>query len=1182
MTERITPPSRVSAEYPPQLETWLAPLLEKIRLGQKRVSLRGVWGSARGLALAGLHALQSRPILVITASSAEGRALFQDIQFFHNLLVANQPAKPARYFPPWEVLPYEPLSPQPEIAANRLNVLYDLLNENINPLMVTPLAALMHRLIPRDVMSNSVELLGVGEEIERERVIRLLCRIGYKETDMVESREEFSVRGGILDFFGPGMTHPVRIEFFGDEIASIRTFDYETQRSLETLGEVVILPAREAVLTPRTIQNLKENVSRQGQDSPRLREELLARLELGSHFSGIEQYIPFLYNKTDTLLNYMPSDTIAVLDEPDYIETHGASFEHKVRQEYHQIGKTPYPPPDESYLSWEQCKRLLNKYFQINLASLSLSERKTAPGAMKFEIKSLEMVTVKMRSREETGFLSKFADSLRKWKQQGQRIFIICATDGQAERMRELLFDYKLTAGLYNHLKWISPEEKQVPQADIVITVGDLSAGFRIPALSLVVISENDVFGEHKKIRRRPHYRSSRFLSSFSDLQVGDFVVHVDHGIGRYLGLSKLELDNRILDFLLLEYQDNDKLYVPLDRLYLVQKHMGDEEKVELYKLGGRKWARQKEKVKASLLAMADELVKLYAAREVMSGFAFAPDSHWQKEFEASFEYTETDDQLKAIEDIKRDMEQEKSMDRLICGDVGYGKTEVALRAAFKAVENGKQVAFLVPTTILAQQHFTTLSQRLAPYPFRVEMLSRFRSAQERAKTKEGLKNGTVDIVVGTHALLQKDIKFANLGLLVIDEEQHFGVKHKEKIKSLRQQVDVLTLTATPIPRTLHFAFSGLRDLSIIATPPEGRMDIHTEVLCYDKKVIREAVLREKERGGQVFFVHNRVENIEQVADQVRQLIPEARITVAHGKMSEKTLEAIMLNFINGEYDVLVCTTIIESGLDVSNANTMIINRADTFGLSQLYQLRGRVGRSDHRAYAYLMIPPGQIISKTAKKRLQAIQELSELGAGFRLAAHDLEIRGAGNLLGPQQHGHIASIGFGLYCDMMEEAVNELKGLNSAKPVEPVIELNLNARLSEEYIPDTNQRLTFYKRLSTVESEESLERLHAELRDRYGRLAPEGELLIKIMGLKIIARELGITKLQRESGNYRFTFSEHTPLSPDMIIELVQKDFKRISITPESQLLARQFCKKDKEICAEVKNVLLRLREKTL
>lgn len=1181
MTTETTPdgPELGPQKYPFQIENWLAPLLEKIQLGQKVISLRGMWGASRGLLIAALHILQERPVLVITPSSVEGNALFQDINFFHKLLLPNREigrgdSSLPLYFPPWEILAYEPLSPLPEISAKRLNVLYKLLIGGDDPLVVTPIAAFLQRIISRQVLGNTAELLGVGEEIEREKIIELLCQGGYREVDMVEGCEEYSVRGGIIDFFGPGLKNPVRIEFFGDEIISLRSFDYETQRSLAELEEVVILPAHEAVLTPQTIECLKQNVRHKAEDSPSLHAELLNRLELGHHFAGVEQYIPYIYEKTALLLDYMPNDPLIVLDEPEYIEKQGIDFEHRVKQEYHQIGKTPYPSPDESYLSWEQSKRLLAKKTKINLSSLPISDRKLASRAMKYDVKTLELMKIQMHSREEKGFLGKLAEKIRHRMKRGERVLIVCSTEGQAQRMQEVLLDYDLLASLIHSVS----NGTEFEQDRLIVTVGELTAGFRIPAISLVIIGESDIFGEPKKPRQRKRYRSSRFLSNFSDLQVGDYVVHVDHGIGRYIGLSKLQVDSRIVDFLLLEYQDADKLYVPLDRLYLVQKYMGgDEEKVELHKLGGRKWARQKENVKANLLQMADELLKTYAAREVLGGFSFNPDSHWQKEFEASFEYTETPDQMKVIEEVKADMEQEKPMDRLVCGDVGYGKTEVALRAAFKAVMSGKQVAILVPTTILAQQHYNNFLQRLAPYPFKVDMLSRFKTAKEKIQVIAGLKDGTIDIVVGTHSLLQKGIQFANLGLLVIDEEQHFGVRHKEKIKALRQQVDVLTMTATPIPRTLHFALSGMRDLSIIDTPPEGRLDIHTEVIAFDRMVVREAILREMGRDGQVFFVTNRVENIEQLAKMLRELVPEARITVAHGQMHEKMLETIMINFMQGKYDVLVSTTIIESGLDVSNANTIIINRADTFGLAQLYQLRGRVGRSEHRAYAYLLTPPGRTLTEGARKRLKAIQELSELGAGFRLAAHDLEIRGGGNVLGPQQHGHINIIGFDLYCQMLEEAVEELKGLPAEKLVEPVLELNLNARLSEEYIPDTNQRLTFYKRLSTVESEEELGRLREEIVDRYGKMPPEAELLLQVMALKVLARSLGIVKVQREGGNYRISFSEQTSVSPQRIVTLIQNDPKRLALVPDNQLLVRQISQNEDNVCNEVKDIFLQL-----
>ncbi|MBI5788756.1 MAG: transcription-repair coupling factor [Candidatus Schekmanbacteria bacterium] len=1161
------------------LELWLTPILDKLHHGQKRVSLKGLWGGARGLLIAGLHVMQERPVLVITASAVEGAALFQDIKFFHKLLTAQITDKTIAYFPSWEILPYEPLSPQNEIVAQRLHLLYQLLMGEGNPLIVTPLTAVMQRLIPRQVLGNVAELLAVGEEIEREKLLAKLQQAGYQAVDMVERQEEFSIRGGIIDLWGPGYDHPVRVELFGDEIASLRFFDYESQRSLQDLNEITILPASEAILSQQTIERLKQNIQHLNLGESILQEELLTRLELKQHFAGIEQYLPFLYEKTETLFDYLSDDTIIVQDEPEYLEKQGADFEHKTHQEFHQIGKTPYPAPDLAYLTWEQCKRAVSRHPLIDLTSLSITKEKEAAAPLQYEVKSIKLADIHIKMQKEQSHLAQVSKRIGEWIDQGERVLVVCGSEGQAQRMQEVFLDYDLVAALVINLHW-NWQQKATDEERLLITVGDLPGGFRLPGEFFTIISEGDIFGEVKKQRPRSAYRSSRFLSTFSDLQVGDYVVHVDHGIGRYLGLTKLELENRILDFLLIEYQDNDKLYVPLDRLYLVQKYMsGDSERqIELHKLGGKKWERQKAQIKADLLAMADEVIRISAARKVLGGHAFAPDTHWQKEFEAAFEYTETPDQLRVIEEVKNDMEQEKPMDRLVCGDVGYGKTEVAIRAAFKAATDGKQVAVLVPTTILAQQHYKNFSQRFASYPFKVEMFSRFRSLKERKDIIQGLKDGTIDVIIGTHSLLQEGTKFANLGLLVVDEEQHFGVRHKEKIKALKSEVDVLTMTATPIPRTLHYALSGMRDLSIIDTPPEGRMDIHTEVAAFDKSLIREAIMREIGRGGQVFFVHNRVENIEQIADQIRHLAPEARLVVAHGQMSEHVLEGIMLDFISGKYDVLISTTIIESGLDISRANTIIINRADAFGLAQLYQLRGRVGRSTQRAYAYLLIPPGQILNDNARKRLKVIKELSQLGAGFRIAAHDLEIRGAGNVLGAEQSGQIDMIGFDLYCQMLDEAMNEIKGQAAQARIEPLLELNLNARLSEEYIPDTNQRLTMYKRLSTVENEAELQRLVDELKDRYGRPPIDAALLLEIMALKIVLRRLGVTKVQRENKAYRFSFSEHTPISPQKVVGLVQKNPRIMSITPENQLVVKQAHFEEDQVCREIRGILDRLK----
>lgn len=1148
------------------LERILAPLREKLALGEEQISLGGLWGSVRAFVIAALRAKLGLPLLVISSTTPEAEALASDLKFFCRILSGEDSSASSgvALFPAWEVLPYEPLSPSAEIVAERINTLHRLLyGENL--IVVTTIAAAMQRLIPKTALDQASDLIGVGEDIGRDKVIQRLIQGGYQLVDMVENDGEYSIRGGILDFWGSATEHPVRVEFFGDEIDSIRLFDYQNQRSLKKIDEVLILPSREVVLTPDTISRLEKRF----EASPHPRhKEILQQLALFSPFSGIEHYLGYLYPEPGSLFDYIPADALIVLDEYTYLKERAGEWEAKIASEHEQSEPELYPPPSDNYLSFKQLQHKFKQHKVIRLDSLKLKQAGSHIARLEIRADSTTALRRILQSKQhDQGFLAQLADEIKGWQKRGEHIWLVCHNLGQAERLQEILGEYELGSRIVDPAS--AERQSPVDSSALLIWVGKLNTGFCLPDLSLRIITEAEIFGESKKIKPRTSYKSSRFLSTLSDLKVDDSVVHVDHGIGLYRGLSKLE--GR--DFMSLEYADGDKLYVPLERLHLVQKFMGGGEQLQLNKLGTQQWGKLKKRVKASIMEMAHELLKLYSSRQVVSGHAFSEDNNWQREFEAGFEYEETPDQLRAIEDVKRDMEADRPMDRLVCGDVGYGKTEVALRAAFKSVIEGKQVVVLVPTTVLAQQHYQTFSRRLAPFPVKLAMLSRFKSQKEKNQIIAGLKQGTVDIVIGTHRLLQKDIAFNDLGLVVVDEEQHFGVAHKEKLKALRNKVDVITLTATPIPRTLHMSLMGTRDMSIIDTPPEDRLDIHTEVLPFEEQTIREAILREMARGGQVFFVHNWVESIEEQAKFLRRLVPEARFAVAHGQMRERVLEEVMLRFMQQEYDVLVCTTIIESGLDISTANTIIIDNADRFGLAQLYQLRGRVGRSNHRAYAYLLIPPGKTLSTTAHKRLQAIKELSQLGAGFRLAAHDLEIRGAGNILGSKQHGHMATVGFDLYCKLMEEAVGELKGQPVQERIEPQIELGLCARIPEEYLPDINQRLNMYQKLAQASQPEQLEQYRQELEDRYGRLPEPVSRLLQVMDLRIYAQELYITKIQRHKKQVKLNFSSETPVPTDKIINLVSSN-PNARLTPDNSLVFTLKSQQEHNICPQLTELL--------
>jgi transcription-repair coupling factor (superfamily II helicase) len=741
------------------------------------------------------------------------------------------------------------------------------------------------------------------------------------------------------------------------------------------------------------------------------------------------------------------------------------------------------------------------------------------------------------------GYAGKFAQlcaEIERWRREGFRVRLVAADPRQGDQLHDILHEHQLEAAV-------------IPSLDsddgLAVVVGECASGFTIPALGLVVLTDHEIFGARRRSLRRPKYQRGAPVTAFTDLEVGDFVVHEDHGIGRYLGLKTMSVEGREGDFLLLEYADGNQLFLPIDRLEIISKYLGgDAAAAKLDRLGGAAWQRVKESVRAALREMAEELLKLYAQRALAEGHAFSPDTPWQREFEAAFRFEETPDQLRAIQDVKGDMLSERPMDRLVAGDVGYGKTEVALRAAFKAVADGRQVAVLVPTTVLAHQHWTTFADRFSPFPARVELLSRFRSPKEQKAVVEGLKQGTVDVAIGTHRLLSKDVAFKNLGLLVVDEEHRFGVAHKERMKQLRMSVDVLALTATPIPRTLYMSLSGVRDMSVIETPPLERLPVETVVRRFSKAVIREALTRELERGGQVFFVHNRIQSLPSMANFIQTLVPEARVVVGHGQMKERELEATMVKFVTGQADILISTAIVESGLDIPASNTIIVNRADRFGLAQLYQLRGRVGRERQQAYCYLLVPADGRVDEQAQKRLRVLQELTELGSGFKLALRDLEIRGAGNLLGAQQHGHIAAVGYDLYSKLLAEAVRELSGQPSTATVEPQVSAPVEGFLPEDYVPEVNQRLALYKRLAGTADEETLADIRAELADRFGPLPPEAEQLLDVVRIRLAARRLSIEKVEIGEARALLTFAATTPVQPGQLLAAIRDSKGRLKM----------------------------------
>ncbi len=971
--------------------------------------------------------------------------------------------------------------------------------------------------------------------------------LGYKRASMVYEPGEFSVRGGIVDIYPAGADAPVRIEFFGDMVESIRAFDTDTQRSIGPLDEVTVLPS-------------KETGGGEGAGSA------------GS----------------SDLAAYFDEPPLWVLDEPERVTSQAGEFEGRVFSSFSEAssgavsgGGRELPRPEELYLTESELNRRISREPHIAVSSLGLEGESDGYYRSAYVSRSIEGMrlrdTVPMPWPEELPKtpVSIFCKNL-KAMMKGVSVNVLAPNEGHAERMLEIFAEYGVPAvkGGPVLASSFGPAEGYT----VRVVIGELSSGFFMEGPGLAFITYAEIFGEKPRRAPSPKAKVERFLTSLSELSVGDYVVHMDHGIGRYLGMKRLSLMGVETDFLDVVYQGSDRLYVPVDELGKVQKYIGAEGAApRLEKLGGVGWERAKSRAKKAVQEIAKELLELYAARAVAPGFAYSPDDHLFREMEGAFEYDETPDQARAVSEVKSDMEKPHPMDRLVCGDVGYGKTEVAVRAAFKAALDGKQAAVLVPTTLLASQHFETFSSRLAAFPVKVAMLSRFTPKDVKAKTLMELKSGLVDIVIGTHRLLQKDVTFKDLGLLVIDEEHRFGVAHKEKLKQMRKQVDVLTLTATPIPRTLHMSITGIRDLSLIETPPPDRLPIKTIIARFDKPVVREAILRELNRGGQVFFVHNRIESIYSIADMLRGIVPEAHIGVAHGRMREDTLEKVMAEFITGKLDLLISTSIIESGLDIPSANTIIINRADRFGLADLYQLRGRVGRSRARAYAYLLVPGEEVLTEVAQKRLRVLSELTELGAGFRLALHDLEIRGAGNILGAEQSGHIADIGFELYTRLLESAVRELKGEAVEEQVEPVMGLKVSAYIPDTYVPDTAHRLGVYKRLAVATSEDELRDLQDELADRYGPLPEPARLLMEVMDLKVLARTLKVAGLELMPAEVKITFTSKVDIAPDKLVSFLKRRRGKARYVPEYTIVIKRPQGGWEGLYAELKNCLKEL-----
>jgi transcription-repair coupling factor (superfamily II helicase) len=1110
--------------------------------------------------------------------------------------------------------PYAGVSPHAQTLEKRALSLWRLRQQRPDFILLTARALARKSVSPEEIQKAGA-ILRRDDDHPPEDLVQKLVATGYVREDPVSGVGEFSSRGGILDIWPPGSESPVRLEFFGDTIDSLREFDPDTQLSTGQLREIEIPPMHECSVTPVDFQ-LWGEAARERWSDDRYARSLRDRTSFadeGEAFAGWEWLIPLIRNSNSNIFDHL-NQAVLVVDEPGAIETYLGEVYENLAARYHEIDQADdiALTPEELYLSIEQLQILIQSQQRVELRTLGRAAAEldqdlaleaeapkvqigrgrgprqhtflfpTAEAAVEFEWQAQS--TMRYHGR-----VADLAASVTRAIEDDRTTLFVVPSLGVAERITEILAEYQVES----RLSLLIESTETTSVAPVVVTVGRLSGGFALPKSRLVVHVESDVFdeaadsvdrqgtradGRRQKETRKRRSKTAAFLSDFRDLRSGDYVVHIDHGIARFGGLQTLNLGPRTGEFMLLFYADEAKLYVPVERLDLVQRYSSAEgHQPQLDRLGGLGWQKTKAKAKRAMRDMADELLRLYAERKLVGGYSFAGDTPWQQEFEDGFPYVLTPDQETAIDDVKKDMEEPVPMDRLLCGDVGYGKTEVAMRAAFKSVMEGKQAAVLTPTTVLAYQHYDTFRTRFAPFPVKVELLSRFRSSKEQKDVVKRVESGEVDVIIGTHRMLSKDVRFKDLGLVVVDEEQRFGVAHKERLKQLKKRVDVLTLSATPIPRTLNMSLSGMRDMSLIETPPRDRLAIQTQVVQFTDTVIKAAIELELSRGGQVFFIHNRVETIETIAALVQRLVPQGRLAIGHGQMNEKEMERVMLDFIGYKYDVLVATTIIENGIDIPRANTIIINRADHYGLSQLYQLRGRVGRSNRRAYAYLLIPGETELSPLARRRLAAIREFSDLGAGFRIAALDLELRGAGNLLGGQQSGHMDALGFDLYTQMLERTVAELRGEQVEDETSVTLNLGVDVAIPEDYISDMGQRLRTYKRVSSARDDATLNGIRNETADRYGRIPESVERLFDYARLRRLAEEIGVLSIDKTPDGAALKFSEKARISPEKLGNYVA-DHPSTVFTPAGVLKVILNEDQQDEVLRVVRDVLLEIR----